>query len=289
MLHKVLKGEGIMIEKYKQKLLDKKINTYFVCVGDKNYNIQKEVIVPANPTCNCYSVAKAFTVTTIGILYDQGLLKPSDFLCDILRKYVPRDIDEKWLKVTIHDVLLHKVGFDKGVLDIDCEDASLYPSTDYLQMVFKTKLTYDPGTVYQYTDASYYLLSRVVAEISGKDLAAVLRPILMEKMQFKELAWSTCPHGYSMGATGLYLRTEDMVKLGILYLNKGMWKKERIISEDWVNKVIANGYEFTPLKDGWYAKGGMCGQLLMFNNELGQAIACHSYEKKIPYDIFLES
>ena len=169
MLHKVLKGEGIMIEKYKQKLLDKKINTYFVCVGDKNYNIQKEVIVPANPTCNCYSVAKAFTVTTIGILYDQGLLKPSDFLCEILRKYLPRDIDKKWLKVTIHDVLLHKVGFDKGMLDIDCEDASLYPSTDYLQMVFKTKLTYDPGTVYQYTDASYYLLSRVVAEISGKD------------------------------------------------------------------------------------------------------------------------
>ena len=35
----------------------------------------------------------------------------------------------------------------------------------------------------------------------------------MDKMKFKEFAWSRCPYGYSMGATGLYIRTEDMVKL----------------------------------------------------------------------------
>ena len=57
-------------------------------------------------------------------------------------------------------------------------------------------------------------------------------------MRFKEFAWSRCPFGYSIGATGLYLRTEDVVKLGILYLNKGMWKEERIISEACVNLVL---------------------------------------------------
>lgn len=270
-----------MLEKFKQKIIDKNLNAYFICEADSDYNIKKEVIVPANPNCNCYSVAKAFTVTAIGILYDKGLVKPSDLLCDILKEYLPSNIDSKWFKVTIHDVLLHRIGFGCGMLDIDCEDASLYPTTDYLQMVFETKLTYEPGTVHQYTDAAYYLLSRVVAKLSGKDLCELLRPILMEKMKFKEFAWSTCPKGYSMGATGLYLRTEDMIKLGILYLNKGMWKEERIISEEWVNLVLSNGYEFKPLKNGWYGKGGMLGQFLIFNPKMKKAMACHSYDDRV--------
>ena len=63
-----------MIEVYKQRALEKKLNIYFICEGDKDYNIVKETVVPGNPTCNCYSVAKAFTVTAIGLLYDKGLI-----------------------------------------------------------------------------------------------------------------------------------------------------------------------------------------------------------------------
>ena len=277
-----------MINKCKQKALMEKYNMYFICEGNRDYTIKKEVVVPANPTCNCYSVAKAFTVMAIGILYDKGLITLDTRVIDVLKKYLPTDIDEKWSKVTIHDVLLHKVGFGSGLLDIDCDDASLYQTFDYLKIVFTTKLEYDPGTVYQYTDAAYYLLSRVVAEITHSDIEDFLRPILMETMKFKELAWSKCPKGYSRGATGLYIRTEDMVKLGILYLNKGIWMGNRIISEEWVNLVIANRYEFTHIKNGWYAKGGMRGQFLMFNFEKGKALAGHSFDDNVRASLFIE-
>ena len=271
---------------YEKIINDNKFNTYFICEGDSNYNIVKKEIIEANPTCNCYSVAKAFTVTAIGLLYDKGLLTPSTFLVDVLKNYLPLDLDSKWKRVTIHDVLLHKVGFGCGMLDIDCEDASLYPTVDYLQIVLSTKLKYEPGTVHQYTDAAYYLLSRVVYELAKQDLASLLRPILMEKMKFKEFAWSTCPYGYSIGATGLYIRTEDMVKLGILYLNKGVWKGERIVSEKWIDLVISNGYEFKNIGNGWYAKGGMRGQFLMFNYELGKSLACHSFDDRVRSSLF---
>ena len=277
-----------MVKKYKQIALDKNFNTYFLCVGDKNYNIEKEVIVPANPNCNCYSVAKAYTVLAIGLLYDKGLLKPTDLLTDILKEYLPSDIDDKWMKVTIHDVLLHKVGFGCGLLDIDSDDASLYPTTDYLHIVFSTKLKYEPGTISQYTDAAYYLLSRVVHKLSGEDLETFLRPILIDTMKFKELAWSKCPLGYSIGATGLYIRTEDMVKLGILFMNNGVWMNQRIISAEWINLVLTNGYEFKPLKNGWYGKGGMCGQFLIFNPEKGKAVACHSYDDNVRSTMFID-
>ena len=278
-----------MINKYKQNAIDKNLNIYFICEGNQDYSIKKVVVNKANPNCNCYSVAKAFTVLAIGMLYDKGLIKPDDLLTKIINKHLPDQLDPLWHKVTIHHVLLHKIGFDKGLLDIDCDDASLYETNDYLQMVLNTKLAYEPGSKYQYTDAAYYLLSRVVYEVSGKDLSDFLRPVLMDKLRFKEFAWSKCPYGYSMGATGLYIRTEDMIKLGILFLNKGKWMDEQIVSQEWIDLVISNRYEFTHVKDGWYAKGGMCGQLLMFNFELGKAIACHSYESRIPYDIFIDT
>ena len=184
--------------------------------------------------------------------------------------------------------MLHKVGFGCGMLDIDSEDASLYPTTDYLKIVLSTELKYEPGTVYQYTDAAFYLLSRVVFELTNTDLSDVLRPALMDTMRFKEYSWSVCPMGYSIGATGLYLRTEDVAKLGILYINGGNWKGTQIISKEWVDLVLKNGYEFSALRGGWYGKGGMCGQLLMFNPEKGKVVAFHSYESSVPYQMFID-
>ena len=64
-----------MIEVYKKRALEKKVNTYFICEGDKDFNIKKVEVVPANPTCNCYSVAKSFTAMAIGLLYDKKLIQ----------------------------------------------------------------------------------------------------------------------------------------------------------------------------------------------------------------------
>ena len=116
------------------------------------------------------------------------------------------------------------------------------------------------------------------------DLADLLRPVLMETMGFKEFAWSVCPQGYALGATGLYLRTEDMVKLAILYLNKGLWKDTRVISEEWADLVLTNHYEFKDQGNGWHGKGGMCGQMLTFHMEKGLAVAWHSYDYRVKHN-----
>ena len=258
-------------------------NVYFISEGDREYNIRTQCAVPANPCCNCYSIAKAFTVTAIGMLYDRGLLTPQTRLMDVLADKIPEGMDPRWNEVTLHHLMLHQVGFDRGLLDIDCEDASNYPTTDYLKLVLSTPLPHKPGTISQYTDAAFYLLSRVVERLAGMDLADFLRPVLMKTMNFKEFAWSVCPEGYSMGATGLYLRTEDTVKLGILYLNGGEWKGTRILSREWVDLVLKHGYEFKDKGNGWYGKGGMRGQMLTFHPERGIAVAWHSYDDALSF------
>ena len=92
------------------------------------------------------------------------------------------------------------------------------------------------------------------------------------------MAWSRCPLGYPMGATGLYIYTEDMAKLGELYLRGGVWKGERILSEEWVKLCMQRSYEFANICSGKaYGKGGAFGQMLVYIPEQERVVAWHSF------------
>ena len=171
------------------------------------------------------------------------------------------------------------MGIAKGFLDIDTEDASAYGTDDYLSLVWKTPITLPIGEERVYSDAAYYVISRIVEKISGETLADFLWKRLFYPLGFREVSWSCCPKGHSMGATGLYIRTEDMAKLGRLYLNNGVWNGERIISEEWISLVLSRAYEFSKVNDKrGYTKGGMCGQRLYFCYEDNVVVAWHAYE-----------
>ena len=84
-----------------------------------------------------------------------------------------------------------------------------------------------------------------------------------------------------MGATGLYVRTDDMVKLGVLYLNGGRWNGQQIISGEWVQTALTREYEFH--KTGYgesYGKGGMLSQMLLVVPEKKLAVAWHGFGTK---------
>ncbi|MBR2370472.1 MAG: beta-lactamase family protein [Clostridia bacterium] len=255
-----------------------KINTYRFSIATEK-GIETLERIAANPCQNCYSVAKVFCVTAIGMLFDEKRLSPNTTIADIfadeLKQYGISQ--EKWKNVTVDNVLRHEIGFSEGFLDIDTEDATAYPTDDFLFIVLDRELTYDPGTVRVYSDAAYYLISRTVTKISGEKLDEFLAVRLFKKICCREVAWSRCPENYPIGATGLYLRTEDVVKLGRIYLNNGLWNEERIISKEWVDLVLERGYEFSKKGKG-YAKGGMMGQCLYINYSENIAIAWHSFD-----------
>ncbi len=267
-----------ILERLVETAKENQINTYTISVWDEE-GLQTRRLIPANPCQNAYSVAKLFAVTAFGMLVDDGLVTPAatvgEVFADEIKEY---GIDSaKWAEVTFHDVMLHKAGFDKGYLDIDVEDATKYPSQDYLRLVLERDLPHAPGTHYQYTDAVFYLVSRAVAKISGIKCDQLLLDRLFSKIDCREVAFSKCPAGHFMGATGLYLRTADMCKLGKIYLDGGVYGEHRIISKEWVDTVIREGYELRPAGRG-YAKGGMRGQKLYVNFDEKLVVAWHSFD-----------
>ncbi len=235
---------------------------------------------PCNNCANSYSVAKVFIVSALGILADEGRIRLSDPLSAYF--VFPDNADPRFKTATIEDAVKHRLGFDEGFLDIDTEDTTAYPTDDYLSIVLTHPLAYAPGTHEQYSDAAYYLLSRLISKVTGERADTFINRRLLRPLHFHEAAWSRCPHEYPIGATGLYISSEDMVKLGALYLNGGVWEGKQLISREWVNTAITREYEMHPLapedsSSDLTGKWGMYGQLLVFSKERKFAAAFHAH------------
>ena len=223
---------------------------------------------------NTYSVSKVFCVTAIGMLYDEGKLKTTDTIGNIFKDEIKKyGINEnKWKNITIHDVLKHNIGYTKGsLLDIDVYKNE-WKSWDKDFLKLTLNYATDGKKTHKYSDAAYYLLSRVVAKVSGQKLDVYLKSRLFDKADFKNYTITKCPQGHPIGATQFFLRPDDVVKLGRIYLNGGTYNGKRIISQEWVNIVIDKGYELGSNGTG-YSKGGMNGQFLYINYKHNVAVA----------------
>ncbi len=272
--------ETVQMKPLLDRLVEKTQNgsgTYYKITLVESGVAQTAVITPANGAQNSYSIAKVFTVTAIGMLVDKKLLRTDEKVCDILREQLPSDIDPAWESMTVHHLLTHSAGFAGGYLDIDAQNHVSIAGEDYLGYLFRTKLEYLPGTESRYSDAAFYLLSRIFTAKSGEKMDDYLLQHLFYPLGFREMAWSKCPMGYPMGATGLYVYTEDLAKLGELYLNCGLYRGKRILSKEWVETVLREGYEFARTPGGGYGKGGMYGQMLIFYPDQNRVVAYHSF------------
>ena len=254
--------------------IEKQQANVFAIAEYHNGTLEARQLVKTNPCQDIYSVSKAYVVTAIGMLVDRGLLSIQEYMTEILARHCPKAYPQIWDGITVEMLLLHRVPLLKNCLDIDACDANGF-GEDYLVYILNASL---PGETAEpeprYTDAAYYLLSRIVEERSGMGTDDFLWKYLFCPTGCREAAWSHCPKGHVMGATGLYLRAEDVVKLGAIYLQEGCWEGKQILYPGWVNTVLEKGYELKPQADGLaFGKGGMRGQMLTIIPSQKRAVA----------------
>ena len=279
------------------RLLGLTHNVYrFSCIVEKDGKIftESKQIVKAQAPYSSHSVSKSTVALALGLLYDKGLFTPQDKISDYLGEYFPKNVDKKWYDVTIDHLLHHrpgtetKEGFDAGASDFD-EGEKTWSGAENLTAVFSCPIVSDPGTVSRYCDANYYVLARLAEKLCGMDLLCFLSQKLFAPMGFVNYAWTKDPNGHVMGGTGLLLRTEDFVKLGWLWLRKGVYGGVRYISEEWmtmgltaiVDRTNDNhyGYGVRRLSEHGYSITGAYGQGLYFNDTKNFVVGWHARKR----------
>lgn len=180
-----------------------------------------------------HSVSKSFCATAVGMAVDAGKINVTDHLIDFFPDKLPADMSPNLKAITIKDLLTMNCGHETEV-NLDRHDSK---PVDWVEAFLAHPVTKKPGTWYCYNSIGTYMLSAIVQKVTGEKVLDYLMPRLFEPLGIERPRWEESPQHINCGGWGLYLKTEDMAKFGQLFLQKGIWKGKRLISEAWVNEA----------------------------------------------------
>ena len=209
---------------------------------------------------NIYSHTKSFTVTAVGLAIADGVLSLDDKPADFFPEALPERPAPEWERVTLEKMLPMGLGVDASLLMED-ERRQGIGSPDYVRFVFSHEFRYEPGTHFHYSNANTYLAGRMVEKATGKDLSDYLNERVFAPLEIPVPRWERCPKMHPFGAGGMWLRNDDMLKLGRLYLNGGMWRGLRLLDPDWIALATSKKLDTPPSANG---TGLSCGYGFQF-------------------------
>jgi CubicO group peptidase (beta-lactamase class C family) len=143
-------------------------------------------------------------------------------------------------KITLRNVITKTPGFSWNEHDVPYEDAAndwnqMRAGDDPIGYVLARPLVHEPGEFWYYNSGCAYLLAGMIRKRTGLFAHEFMRIHLFEPLGITDVEWiDTHSTGLHNTAAGLYLRPRDMAKLGLLYINMGLWRGKRIVSEEWV-------------------------------------------------------
>jgi CubicO group peptidase (beta-lactamase class C family) len=196
------------------------------------------------PHC-IHSDTKSFVSLCIGIAIDQGFIEDvNQSIFDYLPEYESYAVDGKE-EITIEHLLTMTSGLEweewkisLGSIENDQIGIWFYENGP-IHYVLQKPLVKAPGTHFNYSGGDIQLLAEILHNATGLNLAEFSSKYLFEPMGITSFDWWLIfETGEIQAAGGLKLTPRDMVKIGAMMLNKGMWNGKRILSEDWVDKCI---------------------------------------------------
>jgi hypothetical protein len=132
------------------------------------------------------------------------------------------------------------------------------------------------------------MLGVIVYQVTGQTLEQYLAPRLFQPLGITGYDWEASPQGLNTAGYGLRIKTEDIAKLGQLYLQKGRWDGAAVLTESWVEEATSSqtasqvnngdwsqgyGYQFWRCTHGFYRGDGAFGQFCIVMPELDAVMA----------------
>ena len=190
-----------------------------------------------------FSVSKTFTSTAVGFAVSEGLLKVTDKVIDFFPDKLPAEVSENLAAMTIHDLLTMNCGHDTEPSRIF---RSNDPDADWIKSFLDWPVPHKPGTYYVYNSFGTFMLSAIVTKVTGQKVVDYLQPRLFDPLSIDPPQWDENPQGINCGGWGLYLKTEDLAKMGQCILGGGKYRGKQVIPADWVKQMTARQVDSVP-------------------------------------------
>ncbi len=166
-----------------------------------------------------YSCTKSVTSSVFGLLVDRGACSPSTRAADIypaLEDHYPHVLLGHFSSLTSGYSIRHRQPWQ------ELQPADFVPGS---------KMHYNP---------QMHLLSYLLQRRTGERTSEIWRKGVAEKIGIPRESWNWESAGEIEGAeidgggTGLHISARQLARFGHLYISKGLWNGERVLSENWV-------------------------------------------------------
>jgi CubicO group peptidase (beta-lactamase class C family) len=221
-----------------------------------------------------FSVTKSFLSTTVGELFEDGLIESLD---DTVREYMaPVDlpvgdgepgidrtgfggIDPARLFETEHN---RQITWDHLLRQSSDWEGTLWGKPDWADRPSRDAQPWRPrdhvpvGTVFEYNDTRVNLLALAALQVVRRPLPQILRERIMDPIGASstwrwtgyETSWVTID-GVRMNSVsggghwggGMLINARDLGRFGLLTLHNGNWGGEQLISEEWMAMATTPG------------------------------------------------
>ena len=239
-----------------------------------------------------HSMCKSITGMAIGMLIEEGKLKLNENIYDIFSDHINAFSKIFRPVITVENLLTMTSG-------VTFNESGIVSGNDWLGSFLNASVNGKPGTEFQYNSLNTYVLSAIVTKRTGETLTEYLTPRLFGPLGITKYYWETCPKGITKGGWGLFLCAEDMAKLGQLYLQKGKWNGQQLVSEYWIeistarhlktqNDTYGYGYQlWMEQRPGSFEYNGMLGQNVIIYPDMDMVLVTNAGNKEMFQDCIM--
>jgi CubicO group peptidase (beta-lactamase class C family) len=193
------------------------------------------------------SDTKSVVSICIGIAIDEGFIESiHQSIFDYLPEHQHLNTDGKD-RITIEHLLTMTSGLewdewsaplssrDNDIIEIWFQDAE--EGKDPLTFILEKPLVDEPGTSFTYSGGNMIVLGEIIRNATNMYIDEFSTKYLFEPLGIDSSNWTVrYTDGVIEAAGSLEIRPRAMVKIGVTFLNEGVWNGEQIVSEEWVEK-----------------------------------------------------
>lgn len=188
-----------------------------------------------------WSLTKSFTSTALGLLVDDG--KAS---LDTLAKDHVFSMKELYPTVTLRHFTTMTSGY-RAVGDKTDGGYKHGPSPTPFQPA--EPLFTPPGSKYAYWDSAMNQFANVLTRIAGESIEDLFKRRIAHKIDMNSEKWHWGDFGKVDGivvnggagnnSNHVYICARELARFGLLFLNRGSWEGEQLLSSSWIEKAAS--------------------------------------------------
>ncbi|WP_426359462.1 serine hydrolase [Pseudocolwellia sp. HL-MZ19] len=187
-----------------------------------------------------HSIHKSLLSMLVGIAIDEGKITSID---DPASKYIDDWIEQPLGQISVKNLLTMTSGLGEK------EPASFFLFSQFMRLLNDPDISavarslpqkVEPGSEFEYINTNPQLLVDVLESATGKSYETYLQNKIWSKMAANSgYLWMDRKEGTPHGYCCLMAQPEDLLRIGLLVLNKGKINGEQVVPKSWIEDAIA--------------------------------------------------